>query len=98
MSGTTPRLWVDRMPEEGEVVERWTLDCKWSTTGLYFLPGKLNVPESALAGVVMMTHQKRCGRCNLERLWRQRGDLTLRDKAEEAWQQFQALVMQARRN
>ena len=96
---TTAQLFVDAAPELGARARRYTVDCKWSTTRMFFAPSPtLDLPEPTRVSIVLMNHEENCGRCNLERLWQRRGDVKLREMTEEAWRQFGAAALKERRN
>lgn len=99
---TTARLYIDLAPELGSEFKRYTVDCKFSTTRLWFSPGQVDLPEKHRVSVVLIRHEEGCGRCNLDRLWREQGDPALRDWTDQVWEQLQqqaaAEVMAGRRN
>jgi hypothetical protein len=72
------------MPDMGEGAKRYTVDCKWGTTALHYLPGppgSLELSEKHLVSVVLQHHEDECGRCNLGHLWR-RGDPALKQTVD----------------
>ena len=96
---TNASLFIDDMPEVGEGVQRFTIDCKWSETRLFFRPGSdLDIEESALISLVLMRHEQGCGRCNTARLGERRGDVGLRAMTEDAMRQLEAVALKERRN
>jgi hypothetical protein len=77
---TSASLFIDPLPDLGEGVKRFTVDCKWGTTRLWHVPGppgSLELSERHLVSVVLQRHEDECGRCNLAPLWR-RGDPALK--------------------
>ncbi len=79
---TTARLFIDPAPELGEQAFRYTVDCKWGTTRLWFSPGPIDLPERHRVSVVLTRHEEECQRCNLTRLWERHGDLALRAEVD----------------
>lgn len=94
---TTARLFIDDLPAGGEGARRIGVDCKWSTTTAYLIPGELELSEAELVTVALMRHEEACGRCNTARLWR-RADPALRAATVAALEQLGALAMRERRN
>ena len=96
---TTARLFIDDLPEVGDGVKRYVVDCKWGTTTLLYVQGSdFNLPEQHRISVVLQRHEDGCGRCNLGRLWREHGDLELKAAVDRTWQQLGAVAMRERRN
>ena len=96
---TTANLFVEDAPELGERARRYTVDCKWGTTRMFFAPSPtLDLPETTRVSIVLMDHSEDCGKCNLERLWRRHGALKLRDLTGRAWQELGGFALKERRN
>jgi hypothetical protein len=95
---TTAKLFIDDLPEVGDGVRRYLVDCKWSTTRLLFCPGgDLKLTQEQLVTVVLQRHEDECGKCNLNRLW-QHADLSLKGLVDDAWRRFGSLALKERRN
>ena len=86
---TTARLFIDPAPELGEQAFRYTVDCKWSTTRLWFSPGELDLPEQHRVSIVLQRHEDECQRCNLDRLWREHGDPAVKAEVERIYSHIQ---------
>jgi hypothetical protein len=95
---TTANLFIDDLPEVGDGVRRYLVDCKWSTTRLIFCPGgDLKLTQEQLVTVVLQRHEDECGKCNLTRLW-QHADLSLKQSVDDAWRQLVVQALRGRRN
>jgi hypothetical protein len=95
---TTAKLFIDEMPEVGDGVKRYLVDCKWSTTRLIFCPGgDLKLTQEQLVTVVLQRHEAECGRCNLARLWRH-ADPSLKQAVDDVWRRLGSLALKDRRN
>jgi hypothetical protein len=95
---TTAKLFIDDLPEVGDGVRRYLVDCKWSTTRLIFCPGgDLELTQEQLVTVVLQRLEDECGKCNLNRLW-QHADLGLKRTVNDAWRRLGALAIRERRN
>lgn len=79
---TSAKLFIDPAPEVGEQGKKYTVDCKWGTTKLWFAPGPIDLPERHRVSVVLTRHEEECQRCNLARLWREYGDLALKAETD----------------
>jgi hypothetical protein len=86
---TTARLFIDPAPELGEGSQRFMVDCKWSTTRVWWTPGKLVLPERHVVSVLLQRHDEECGRCNLTRLWRDHGDPAMKQAVDELYDRVQ---------
>jgi hypothetical protein len=95
---TTARLFIDDLPQMGEGVKRYVVDCKWGTTCLIYGPGQLEMTEAHLKTVLIQRHEDECGRCNLGRLWREHGDPDFKAAVDRTWEQLGAMALQGRRN
>jgi hypothetical protein len=71
---TTPRFYSDAAPELGPETMKFTVDCKWGTTRIWWTPGELVLPERHVVSVLLQRHEDECGRCRLEKLWERHGD------------------------
>ena len=94
---TSASLFIDAMPDLGAGVKRFTVDCKWGTTTLYYAPGPpggLELDERHLVTVCIQKHEDECGRCNLKYLWR-RGDPALKREVDRL---HATAAVQGRRN
>jgi len=94
---TTARLFVDPQPDLGDGAKRLQVDCKWSTTTAYLVPGLVELTDEQVVTSMLYKHEAECGRCNTARLW-QHADQNLRDAVEQAWEQIGAAEMRERRN
>jgi hypothetical protein len=96
---TSPRIFIDDLPELGDGARRFTVDCKWSQTGAFYLPGgPIELSERHVISVALQRHEDGCGKCNLRRLWQEYGDPELKAAVDEVWDQLAAGAMQTRRN
>jgi len=94
---TTARLYIDPQPDLGKDAKKISVDCKWSTTTAWLVPGQVELTDEQLVTSLLYRHEAECGRCNTARLW-QRADQNLRDAVEKVWQQMGAAEMRERRN
>ena len=94
---TTARLYVNAMPEMGQGAKKIEIDCKFSTSTAYLIPGGLELTDEQVITSLLYKHESECGRCRTERLW-QHADLNLRTAVEETWQQMAAAEIRERRN
>jgi 23S rRNA A2030 N6-methylase RlmJ len=95
---TTARLFVDPIPEMGDGATRYTVDCKWGTTRLWWTSGTLKLSERHLITVLLQRHEDECGKCNLGRLWREHGDPELKRMVDRTWDRLRAHQVAERRN
>jgi hypothetical protein len=86
---TTAKLFIDPAPELGEQAFRYTIDCKYSTTRLWFSPGGLDLTERHRVSIVLQRHEDECQRCNLTRLWERHGDPAMKQAVDELYDQVQ---------
>jgi hypothetical protein len=91
---TTARLFVDAAPEMGEQAFKYTVDCKWSTTRLWFSPGPIDFSERHRVSIVLCRHEEECQRCNLSRLWERHGDPAMKQAVDELYDQVQQRMVQ----
>jgi len=94
---TTAKLFIDPQPDLGKGAKRLRVDCKWSTTTAYHVPGLVDLTDEQIVTVVLQRHEEECGRCGTARLW-QHADQNLRDAVEQVWQQMGAADPRERRN
>jgi len=94
---TTAKLFVDPQPDMGDGAKRLRIDCKWSVTTAYLVPGPVELTDEQVITSLLYRHESECGRCRTERLW-QHADLSLRDAVEQVWQQMGAAELRERRN
>jgi len=94
---TTARLIVAPQPDLGKGAKKISVDCKWSTTTAWLVPGLVDLTDEQLVTSMLYRHESECGRCDTARLW-QRADLSLRDAVEDAWQQMGTAELRERRN
>jgi len=94
---TTARLYVDPQPDLGDGAKRLRIDCKWSTTTAWLVPGDLELTDEQVVTSLLYRHEAECGRCRTERLW-QHADLSLRAAVERVWEQMGAAELRGRRN
>lgn len=95
---TTAKLFVDDLPELGDGVRRYVVDCKWSTTRLLYAPGELDLAERHLKTIALQKHEDECGKCNLGRLWREHADLAIKAVVDRVWDQLGGYQVDQRRN
>jgi hypothetical protein len=99
---TTARLFIDPAPELGEQAFRYRVDCKFSTSTLYFSPGPIDLPEAHRVSICLQTHEDRCGKCRLEKLWERHGDPAMKAEVDrlhgEIQQRMVAKHLAGRRN
>ena len=94
---TSARLFIDPQPDLGDGAKRLQVDCKWSTTTAWLVPGPVELTDEQLITSLLYRHESECGRCRTERLWQQ-ADRDLRVAVEQVWEQMGAAEMRARRN
>jgi len=94
---TTAKLYIDSQPDLGVGAKRLRIDCKWSTTTAWLVPGPVELTDEQIITSLLYRHESECGRCRTERLW-QHADLNLRDVVEDVWEQAAAAEMRERRN
>ena len=94
---TTAKLYIDSQPDLGDGAKRLRIDCKWSVTTAWLVPGPVDLTDEQLITSLLYRHEAECGRCNTARLW-QRADQSLRDAVEQVWEQMGAAEMRERRN
>jgi hypothetical protein len=87
---TSPASWK-RRPQaqlltrrEGDGVTAFVVDCKYSTTTLLQIPGRLFLPDGALVLAVAYTHEEECQRCDLGPVFA-KADPELRRTVDSAW-------------
>jgi hypothetical protein len=99
---TSARLFIDAAPELGEQAFKYTIDCKFATTRLWFSPGPIDLPEAHRVSICLQTHEDRCGKCRLDRLWRDHGSLEMKAEVdrlhEEIGRRMVARHLAERRN
>jgi hypothetical protein len=91
---TSARLFIDPAPELGEQAFRYTVDCKFGTTRLWFSPGPIDLPERHRVSVVLTRHEEECQRCNLTRLWREHGDEALKAETDRLHEEIRKRMVQ----
>ncbi len=94
---TSAKLSVAPQPDLGKGAKRLQVDCKWSTTTAYLVPGLVELTDEQVVTSMLYRHEAECGRCNTARLW-ERADLNLRDAVDQVWEQMGAAEMRERRN
>jgi len=94
---TSAKLLVDPQPDLGDGAKRLRIDCKWSTTTAWLVPGLAELTDEQVVTSMLFKHEAECGRCNTSRLW-ERADLSLRDAVEQVWEQIGAAELRDRRN
>jgi len=94
---TSARLYIDAQPDMGDGAKRLRIDCKWSVTTAWLVPGPVELTDEQLLTSLLYRHEAECGKCNTARLW-QRADLNLRDAVEQVWQQMGAAELRERMN
>lgn len=82
---TTPRFYADDAPDLGADAKKFTVDCKHSTTRIWWTPGQLQLPEKHVISVLLQRHEDECGRCRLEKLWEQHGDPAMKTAVDELY-------------
>lgn len=95
---TSARLFIDPAPEVGEQAFKYTVDCKWSTTRLWFSPGEIDLPERHRVSIALTRHEEECQRCNLDRLWRSHGDPEMKQAVDELYDQVRQRMVAAHLN
>ena len=86
---TTAKLFIDVQPEMGPETRRYTIDCKFSTTRLWFSPGPIDFPEPHRVSIALQKHEDECGRCNLARLWREHGSPEMKAEVDRIYSHIQ---------
>jgi hypothetical protein len=86
---TSARLFIDPAPELGSETTRYTIDCKFSTTRLWFSPGPIDFPEPHRVSIALQKHEDECGRCNLARLWREHGSPEMKAEVDRIYSYIQ---------
>ena len=84
-------------PDLAPGCKRFEVDCGYSTTGLTWVPGPVDLSDEHLTLMAAYTHQERCGACSVGDVV-DRGDQRFRAMTEEAWSRLQVAAMRQRRN
>jgi hypothetical protein len=90
---TTARLFIDPAPELGSEAKRYMIDCKFSTTRLWFSPGSIDLTEPHRISIVLQRHEDECGHCRLDRLWERHGDLAMKAEVERVYGEVQRRIV-----
>ena len=86
------QLFVDPVPDLHPDAKRYMIDCKYSTTRMFFIPaGEPQLTDAAIITSLLYRHEAECGQCDTRRLWRH-ADPELREQTERCWSQLMAQV------
>jgi hypothetical protein len=91
---TRAKLLIDDMPDLGLGAKRYQVDCRWSTSTAWLIPGPLDLPSELIVMQVVMKHQDECGQCDLSDVWRQT-DPQMRAELERLTQAAAAYAIRA---